>query len=229
MILVFTRSMGKVKAVARGARKPKSKTGPALELFTESVFSLHKKSTGDLYVLGQCKITDDYHELKNDFHTITLLQLLADVLQESLPDQEPEEEVYSLLKKSLDLLRSNRTIREQVLTAFLLKFLGLSGFPLELDHCVECGEALERKVNFLVPHRGGALCGDCCPSGQSSWKVSPSGLGILRKLKDLPLEKIHILKPSPDQTKELLLTVLGYLERTIEKRLQSLEYYLKVV
>jgi DNA repair protein RecO (recombination protein O) len=226
---IYSLQLGRLKAVVKGARKPKSKLAASLELLTESTFSLHKKSGGDLYVLGQAKILDDYHELKQDFPTITLLQLLSDILIQSLQDHEPNAGLYLLLREILEALRSKRDIREQLLAAFCLKFLELSGFPLELSACVECGTSLERRRAVLIPHRGGALCEDCCATGPARLRISPAGLGTFRKLKSLPLEKIHVLKLKPTFARELFLTVLDYLERTIEKKLKTLDYYLKVI
>lgn len=227
---LYTLQLGKVKAVAKGAREPKSKLAPALDLFNESGFSLFKKKpSGDLYVLGQVKILDDHSELKKDLASITALQVLADVLIQSIHDSEPHREVYLLLKEILKFLGENPELKELYLAAFGVKLLELLGYPLELPVCAECGGSLEGRTVHLIPHRGGALCGDCCPSGPARLKISPAGLAVLRKLKEFPPGKIHILKLRPSLSRELFLTLLSYLEQTIEKKLKSLDYYLKLI
>ena len=229
ILQIYTLQWGKVKAIAKGVRKPKSRLASATELFTESAFALHKKSHSDLYLLSQAKTLNGYAELKKEFRAITALQVLADILAQSLHDAEPNPELYTLLKETLGALGGNPGDLETVLSAFTLKFIDLLGHPVELDHCAECGTSLQRKGAFLIPHRGGALCPDCCPSGPSRLRMTPAGLAILRKLRGLPIAKARVLKMKPSFSRGLFLALMEYLERTIEKRIKSIEYYLKVL
>ncbi len=229
IVQLYTLQLGRVKAIVKGIRKPKSKLASSIDLFTESAFSLHKKASGSLYVLGQAKIVNGYAELKKYFQVITVLQVLADLLAQALPEGEPHPEIYSLVKEVLAALKANPEMSELFLTAFVIKLLDLMGYPLELETCTECGILLERKKAFLIPHRGGALCENCCATGPARLKVAPMTLEIFKKFKTLPMEKIHILKLKPRLVRDNFLTVLDYLERTIEKRLKTVEYYLKVL
>jgi DNA repair protein RecO (recombination protein O) len=225
---VYTLQAGKVRAIAKGARKPKSKLSSSLELFTESTFGLNKRPGGDLYVLSQAKVLHDHHALKEDLGSISILQLLSDILIQSLHDHETNRELYALIKETLEVWKGSEA-REQVLCAFCLRFLELSGYPLELTACAECQKPLDRVSVLLIPHRGGALCGDCCPSGPSALKATPLTLELLKKLRNLPMDRVKILKIKSVPLRSILLTLLEYLERTIEKKLRTLDYYLKVV
>lgn len=226
---LYTVQLGRVRAIVKGARKPKSKLASALDLFNESSFSLNKGRSGDLYVLSQARVFNTYSGLKKDLRDITALQVLADILIQAIHDTEPHMEIYSLIKEILAALGSYPNLSELFLAAFTVKLIGLSGYPLELDACAECGTSLQRKGVHLIPHRGGALCGDCCPSGPARLKVSPAGLEVLKKLRELPMEKAHILKMKPVFLRELFRTLLEYLERTIEKQLKTAEYYVQLV
>jgi DNA repair protein RecO (recombination protein O) len=229
IVHLFTLQLGRVKAVAKGIRKPKSKMVSSVDLFTESSFSLHKKAAGGLYVLGQAKVLNAHSDLKKDFNTITALQVLAEILGETLPEAEPHPEIYSLLKEVLGELRDHPQNQELFLTAFAIKFIDQMGYPLELNLCAECGSPLQRKQVFLIPNRGGVLCESCCSSGPSRLKMTPAGLEVMKKFKSLPLKKIHILKLKPVFIRQLFLAILEYLEQTIETKLKTPEYYLKVL
>ncbi len=229
IVQLYTVQLGRVKAIVKGVRKPKSKLASAIDLFTESSFSLHKKPSADLYVLTQAKVLNGHSDLKKDFKTITALQILADLLVQSLHDTEPHPEVYSLLGETLGALKEKGDEPESILTAFGLKFLDLLGYPLELNQCVECETILRGKKAILIPHRGGALCEDCCPSGPTRLRVKQVDLEVLKKLRSLPMEKAHVIKMKPLFSRNLLLTLLEYVERTIEKKLRAVEYYLKVM
>jgi DNA repair protein RecO (recombination protein O) len=225
---LYTLSLGRVKAVVKGARKPKSKLASALDLFSESSFTLHKKNSGDLYILGQARVLNGHPELKKDLAGITALQVMADILLQALHDTEPQPELYALIGRILAALGAKEASPELVLSAFGVKLLDLSGYPLELSACAECGTPLSRKKARLIPHRGGALCGDCCLEGPSRLVVSPADLEVMKKLRTLPMEKVHILKLRPRAQRGIFLAILEYLERTLEKKLKSIGYYLTI-
>ncbi len=225
LIDIYTRQFGKVRARVRGARKPKSRLGFALELFTESSLTLAKSPSAELYLLTQAKILQSHPLLKEDFGTITLLQVMADTLIQTLHDSQPDEDLYGLIREVLKTMEIQKGGRETVLSSFILRFLELLGHPLELDICAECQKTLGPEGTFLIAHRGGALCSDCCRSGSSLLKVSPAGLAWLRKIRSFPLARLTVLKMTPDQSRQTLFSLLSYLERTIEKPLRSVEYY----
>ncbi len=127
IIQLYTLSLGRIKAIAKGVRKPKSKLSSAIDLFTESSFSLHKRPSADLYLMTQAKVIDSHSDLKKDLKTITALQVLADLVSQSLHESEPHPEVYSLLKETLAGLGIAGSEPEALLVSFILKFLGPVG------------------------------------------------------------------------------------------------------
>ncbi|MGH7739372.1 MAG: DNA repair protein RecO [bacterium] len=229
LIQVYTRELGKIRARVRGARKPKSRLGFALELFTESTLTFTKGPSAELYLLTQAKILRSHPLLKEDFGTISLLQVLADVLIQTIHDSEADGDLYSLLRETLERMESLPLDREIVMAAFLLRFLEGLGHPLELDLCAECGGTLGTAGVFLIAHRGGALCSGCFPSGPVFLRVSPSSLGFIRKLRSFDWERLSVLKMEKIQSREILFVLLAYLERTIEKPLRAVDYYRSVL
>jgi DNA repair protein RecO (recombination protein O) len=229
IVQIYTLQLGRVKAIVKGIRKPKSKLASSIDLFTESTFSLHKKASGSLYVLGQAKILNGYAGLKKDFLAITTLQVLAEMVSQSTPEGEPHTEIYLLLKEALSALEKEPASNELLLMAFALKLMELLGYPLELEVCGECGETLEGKKVYLIPHRGGALCESCQGPGSNRFQITPMGLEVLKKLRRTSMDRVHVLKLKPHFSRQLLFTVIGYLERTFEKSFRTPEYYSKVL
>jgi DNA repair protein RecO (recombination protein O) len=229
IVQIYTLQLGRVRAIVKGIRKPKSKLASSIDLFTESTFSLHKKASGSLYVLGQAKILNGYADLKKDFLAITTLQVLAEMVSQSTPEGEPHTEVYELLIDTLDALKKEPQSSELLLIAFVLKLMEFLGYPLELEICGECGESLDGKKVYLIPHRGGSLCENCQGSGSNRFQVTPMGLEVLKKLRRTPIDRAHVLKLKPMVSRQILLTITGYLERTLEKPFRTLEYYSKVL
>lgn len=226
MVQLYTLQWGLIRAIVKGARKPKSKLGPALELFTESDLMLTKKASGDLYLLTQVKVVQGHPSLKKDLGSITQLQVMADLLIQALPGTEPHPEVYHLVDETLAGLEAHPESGEVLLAAFALKFLECLGHPLELSVCAACGGELPKRPVFLVPHRGGALCPDCGPTGPSRLSVGPGGVEVLKKIRALSMGKVHVVKVTKPQGRALFLTVMEYLERTLERELKTIPYFL---
>jgi DNA repair protein RecO (recombination protein O) len=226
IVQLYTLQWGLIRALVKGARKPKSKLAPALELFSESDLMLTKKASGDLYLLTQVKVVQGHPALKKDLSSITQLQVLADLLIQALPGTEPHPEVYHLVEETLTALEDHPKDGEILLASFALKFLECLGHPLELSACAACGCELPKKPIFLVPHRGGALCPDCGPKGPSRLFIGPGGLEVLKKIRALSMAKAQMVKVTPAQGRALFLTVMEYLERTLERELKTIPYYL---
>ena len=226
IVQLYTLQWGLIRALVKGARKPKSKLAPALELFSESDLMLTKKPSGDLYLLTQVKVVQGHPALKKDLDSITRLQVLADLLIQALPGTESHPEVYHLVRETLEALETHPGSGEMLLTAFGLKFLESLGHPLELSACAVCGGELPKRAIFLVPHKGGALCADCGPNGPARLSVSPAGVEVLKKIRALSMGKVPVVKLTGPQARALFLTVMEYLERTLERELKTVPYYL---
>ncbi len=226
---LYTLQLGRVKTIVKGIRKPKSKLASSIDLFTESSFSLFKRSTASLYVLGQAKVLNGNGGLKNDFQVITTLQVLSETVSQSTPEGEPHPEIYELLKETLMALEKESQSSEPILTAFVLKLMEDLGYPLELENCAECGEVIDKQKIYLIPHRGGALCESCHGSTAVKLQVNKMALEVLKKLRRTPMDRVHVLKLQPLFSRMILMTVMNYLERTLERPFRSLEYYSKVL
>lgn len=226
LLRLLTRGGGRIRAFARGVRKPRSRMASSLELFTESAFVLITSTRGDAFSLSQAKVLQGHPDLKKDLQAIFLLQLLADILLGCLPEGEPHAALYDEVRNLLASWETYPSQREQLLAAFILHFLKDGGYPLELEDCAQCGLALSGKNAVLVPHQGGALCRDCGGPVPPMLQTTPQSMEWLKKLSELPLERAAILKLTPLQIRSVFLTTLEYLQLTFEKPLRTLEYYL---
>ena len=230
LVRFFTLHAGCVWASVRGARKHNSKLASSLELMSESDLVLYRKGGSDFHRLVQAKLLSGHANLKKDLASITMLQVLSDVLGQSIPDGEGNTGCYALVLEVLSTFREagSAAEKERVFISFAFKLLDLLGYPAELSVCSECGSSLERGPAILIAHRGGALCRTCAP-GNSPLHLQPAHRAILEKLASWPLSRTRVLKTTPHLSRELFKTVLGYLEATFEHPLRSFPYYLQVV
>src|SRR6185295_15303764 len=103
-ICVFlTRDQGKVRGVAHGARKLKSRFGSSLEPFTEVALSYFQKEGRELVSVSNCDIVRSHFDrAPRDVETASAFSYMAELLTEFLPDHEPNERLYRLVTATLD-------------------------------------------------------------------------------------------------------------------------------
>lgn len=194
IIVLFSRERGKINAVAKGARKPRSKFGGRLDFFTRVNLMLHAGRSLDV-VTGAQTVRAIWEQLVDPdaFSAASYVAEVVDALCEvdmAVPD------LYDALCEFQDALAKPGDI-DTLLAAMDLKVLGALGFTPELDACARCGAVLGARPlsggrAWLSPQAGGLLCTACVRSlradsaGSSGELISvaASDFARLRALRD---------------------------------------------
>lgn len=171
IVVLLTAEHGKVRAVAKGVRKTRSKFGGRLEPTNHITVQLHR-GRGELDVVTQVETIDQFEGLRLDAERFVEASTLLEVVDWVAPDRDPDERRYRMLLGAL------RTLDERpaalVVPAFLLKLLAHEGFAPQLDTCVSCGS--EGPLVALDPGQGGVLCSGC----RRGRAISSSALAVMR-------------------------------------------------
>jgi len=133
IVSFFTRDQGKLRGVARRARKPKSSFGSGLERLSLVNLSYSQKETRELVNLNSCDLLQSQFELVSDFDSSLALDFVAEVSEHLLPPHEPNERYFRLLAAILDYMheRTPGAIWAAI-TYFALWATRLSGFLPDL-------------------------------------------------------------------------------------------------
>jgi DNA repair protein RecO (recombination protein O) len=160
--VLYTTRLGKVKAVARGARRPKSKFGASLEPFTEGTYVIYYKEGRDLQTLSEGDILRPFEGVKTDFDRLIHASAVAELADHLTMGEEPNPALYGALLEALTCLEGLPGDRSE--TAFWLFEVHAAealGYRPHFDRCAVCGgDCRGRRVRFS-PRLGGVICGDC--------------------------------------------------------------------
>src|SRR4051812_15101501 len=158
---LYSKTRGRIGAIAKGARKPRSRFGGRLEPFFRLDLVLHE-GRGDLMTVTGATTLDGYPRLRSSGAALTAGARGCDAVLRLLADGGPNPHGYNLLCRYLALLDDPgqpRAAELETALAFRLKLALAAGFAPELASCARCGEA-EHLVGFSGA-AGGVICGGC--------------------------------------------------------------------
>ena len=159
---LYSKTRGRLGAIAKGARKPKSRFGGRLEPFFRLDLLLHE-GRGDLMTVTSATTVDGYPRLRSSGPALSAGARACDAVLRLLDSAEPNLPAYNLLCRYLSLLDDPGPSRAaaglEVALSFRLKLALVAGFAPELASCARCGEA-EHLAGFSGA-AGGVVCAGC--------------------------------------------------------------------
>ena len=156
LVTLFTRAEGKVRAVAKSAKRSRKRFGGALEPLT-CVRALWADSPGsDLARLDSCDVLLSPLSSPLDYPRLVALSHVGEMLDELLPDREPSDAIFRLAWAVLQALQAGPIWLP--IAYFDLWMLRLLGFLPSLDECIECGAPLAAQPAFFHALRDGLVC-----------------------------------------------------------------------
>ncbi|MDY7033161.1 MAG: DNA repair protein RecO [Thermodesulfobacteriota bacterium] len=202
IVTFFTRDYGKLKGIAKGAKRSKKRFSNTLELFSYVHLFFFEKENKGLSRINNCSLIETHVEICKDIQKMAYGSYFIELIDEFIGEREKNEAVFSLLVDSLSLMNSKK-IDKEIARIFEIRLLSLVGYQPQLEGCVDCGRKLSPEERFWFgPRRGGILC-DGCSHGHE--RLSPMSLGTLRMLvsaRDMDFKKIHRLVFSKQALKE---------------------------
>ena len=178
IITLLTRRHGRVRAVAKGVRRTKSKFGASVEPFSHVDLQLY--AGRELDIVTQAEIMSPFGAtLAGDYGSWTAAQAIVETVERlTAEEREPALRLYLLLVGALRTLADAEHESRLVLDAFLLRAMAASGYEPSLDDCARCSAAGPHAA-FAVG-AGGVVCAACRPPGSAT--PSPRSLVLLHDL-----------------------------------------------
>jgi DNA repair protein RecO (recombination protein O) len=161
IVHLYTSARGRLGAIAKGSRRPKSRFGGRLEPFFRLDLVLHE-GRGELMTVTGASTVDGYGALRSDGARIGAAARACDAVLRLLDSAEPNSAAYNLLRSYLDLLdgpQGTEGARPAVALAFRAKLALASGFVPELSSCARCGET--EHLSAFSGAAGGVVCASC--------------------------------------------------------------------
>ncbi|BDG61400.1 DNA repair protein RecO [Caldinitratiruptor microaerophilus] len=219
LVHLLTREAGKLRVVARGARRPKSRFTPAMQLFTHCQVQCYRGRTLD--GVRQVQILESFRALREDLERMAHATYACEMADELVLERQPAEAVFSLLLELLRTLASPDSVPGPALAAFQLQLLALSGFRPELGQCVACGSPVTGAHVRLSPAEGGILCERCAAGAGPVLRVARGALEAMRFLQGAGVGRAGVLRLQEGLWEQVRRAIEEFVEFRLERRLRS--------
>ena len=218
VVTLFTKDRGKLRAVAKGARRTSSKLLGHLEPLTHVRLSLAQGRNLDY--ITQAQVIESFSDLKEDLDAIIKGLYLAELMDGFGSEASSNQPLFQL---GVEILKSigQEPASDWPLRFFEMHLLRLSGFMPELYQCVECQRPLSPGNHRFSPTLGGTLCNDCQPLRAQVRPLSLRVLKVLRLLHRGPLPSVMGLKADPGLAYELKSVLGSTVSYWLDKEIRS--------
>lgn len=161
IVTLLTRQWGRLRAVAAGARRPKSRWGALFEPMTHLRAWIYERENRDLLRMNSADLLESFFDMQREYRLQVAAQYLGEVTERMLPEREANERAFRLLVAVLKALKHTGEINRP-LVYFDYWMLKLGGFLPDLEHCQNCGRELGEAGSYGRSAEG-LTCRDCKP------------------------------------------------------------------
>lgn len=162
IIVMYSKEKGLIRGVAKGVKKPKSKLGARMDLLVANKLMLYKGKTLDR--ICQAEALNTFNKTRQDMDKIFYSMYITEVVNNFGVEDDPcSKDIYNLLYKGLERIANSENKIEILIAVlkFQLKMMQISGFGIEFNTCLCCGESIGSENMYFSAKTGGVVCSHC--------------------------------------------------------------------
>lgn len=224
IVTLYTQDFGKIKGIAKGAKRSRRRFGNTLEICAHISLSFFEKESAGLVRLSHGELISPFQGLRESIQKLGKASYLIELVNELTAERIPNRQIFTLLVTTLSLIDKG-SLREELIRIFEMRILALSGYRPFLDYCLRCKKNLSKEGGFFSPEEGGTICPLCA---QNFSRLVPVSLGTIKTLllaQNLPLNKISRLTFTPQSLRESEILLSLFLEQYLRKELKSKKFF----
>ncbi|MEX1171566.1 MAG: DNA repair protein RecO [Chloroflexota bacterium] len=222
VLTLMTPGGGKLKAIAKGVRRPTSRLGGSLEPFAELTIALARGRTFD--VVTQVSVGHAWLNLRDDLESTATAWYLAELADRSLEERHAAELLYALLRRAYELLDAGMA-PGRVARWYEMHLLDELGVRPEVDRCAECDRVLDAEGRFRwIPLVGGVVCDRCPGPSHDRAGLSLGALKLLKAYQRLDIEAIAGLRLTAAAEREVEAALREFVRLALERDARSLPF-----
>lgn len=185
LVTIFTKKIGKITAISRGANRPRSRLTAVSQLFIEGDFLLYVPK--GLATLRQGDVLESFRNIRQDLSRTAYAVYIVELTDKLIEEKEPDPFIYEQLKLTLEWINRKDEYAIPVMM-YELKLFKKGGFAPVIDRCVNC-QSVQKPFVFSIKE-GGALCPRCIAMDEHAIQLDPILFKILSICLHIGLDRV---------------------------------------
>lgn len=218
IVTIYTKTAGKVVAVARGSRRIRNRLMGCTQVFTLGRYLIFEGKNLD--TLSQGEIMTSFQSIRDDLEKMAGAMYVTELVDVFTEENGPNQEIFTLIWNTLKMIDNGEI--GLALRRFELRFMQEHGYQPQLDSCINCDEELTQKIYFS--REGGTVCEKCRVQMMPAKSISKGSVELAKRLLEWDSSRVSILHPSVQNLSELESCLRDYLDYRIDKPLRSLDF-----
>lgn len=240
IVTFYTREFGKLKGIAKGARRSDNKFGSSLEPMSHVTLVIYKKEQRDLHLISQCDSIQSFGKIRDTIEKLFVGLSILELVDQLAHEEEENHALFSLIVECLATLDQASRNVQSLERAFQIRVAAMLGYAPALDSCAECGKSLvgneeQSTLGFQLAN-GAVVCSSCREAGRGKQgigyvAISASTLQILRRFLVSRIDGITTITYNDRIGNELDETLRSYLRYHFDhmKDLMSAQIFKSIV
>ncbi len=222
IVTFLTDDFGKIKGIAKGARRSRKRFANALEICSLSRIIFSRRNRDGLALIENCDVGNHYPGIRADLASSLTAAYLVDLVDQFTLEGKKHGDLFRLVQDFLELLEEGHC-SEGMVRIFELRLLKLLGYEPVLDRCMKCGTPLDKMTAILFdPLEGGIRCPSCRHHARDAYPTAPGTVKLLLLGKDMETGKISRLAFSAGAEEESRKMLAPFIRHLLGKELKSL-------
>ena len=224
LVSFFTSDKGRLKGVAKGARKSRKRFVNCLDLLSLVKLEYELKRGRELYFLHSGKLVHPFPGIRSDFSSLSLASYMIELTDILFPVGVVAKRMFELLNGSFFALSEDNNT-DQLRILFECKAMALGGYRINLDRCCDCGRlyAGEGRATFKQS-KGGIACLKCEQESKLSPGLGPATVKALRVIQSTPWDKAQALGLNNEMVHEIKPVLKLHIEYRTGQKLNTAQY-----
>ena len=224
LVTFFTSDRGRLKGVAKGAKRSKKRFANCLDLFCLTSLEYELKRKGSLYFLHSGKLIDAFPGLRSDFSSLSLASYMVELTEILLPLGVADTKMFELLKSSFFAIGKGKR-KDLLRIQFEARAMTLGGYGIDLDKCCHCGRKYTGEGRAVFKSsKGGIACLKCQQESKLSPGLDHDTVKGLKTIQSDPWNEVETFNFSDEMIREIESVLKLHMEYRIGRRLKTAEY-----
>ena len=179
ILTIFSKTYGRVSAIARRAQSPKSKLLSTSQLFSYNNYILKKQ--GDMFTVYQSENIKSFYNISMDIESYSYCSFITKLIENNIEEGQAYIKLFDTYAKTLFLYSEGYKEKLYLLNIFLYKFIKFMGFEPHVSRCVSCNRTDYNYAAFSL-EEGGIVCNECMNKEEFYIKIDQTTISLMQYL-----------------------------------------------